>query len=90
MPGHWEGDLINGVGNRSALSVLVERITRLALLAKMPDSTAASALAAFIFKLNQITAPMRQTLTYDRGKEMAWTAIWHVRPSCASTSASRI
>lgn len=71
MPGHWEGDLIKGTGNKSAIGVLVERTTRLVLLAKMPDATAESALAAFTFKLNQITEPMRQTLTYDRGKEMA-------------------
>jgi IS30 family transposase len=71
MPGHWEGDLIKGAGNKSAIGVLVERTTRLVLLARMPDATAESALAAFTFKLNQITQPMRQTLTYDQGKEMA-------------------
>lgn len=71
MPGHWEGDLIKGAGNRSAVGVLVERTTRLVLLAWMPDSTAESALAGFTAKLNSIAAPMRQTLTYDRGKEMA-------------------
>jgi IS30 family transposase len=41
------------------------------LLARMPDSTAESALAAFTAKLNSIAAPLRQTLTYDQGKEMA-------------------
>jgi Transposase and inactivated derivatives, IS30 family len=71
MPGHWEGDLIKGAGNRSAIAVLVERSTRLVLLAKMPDGTAASALAAFSAKLSSIAAPLRQTLTYDQGKEMA-------------------
>lgn len=70
MPGHWEGDLIRGAANKSAIGVLVERTTRLVLLAKMPDATAESALAAFTFKLNQITEPMRQTLTYDQGREM--------------------
>jgi IS30 family transposase len=70
MPGHWEGDLVKGAGNRSAIGVLVERTTRLVLLARMPDATAESALAAFTFKLNQLTQPMRQTLTYDQGKEM--------------------
>jgi|TARA_R100000750_G_scaffold61317_1_gene52095 transposase, IS30 family len=74
MPGHWEGDLIKGAGNRSAIAVLVERSTRLVLLAKMPDGTAASALAAFSAKLSSIAAPMRQTLTYDQGKEMAMHA----------------
>jgi IS30 family transposase len=71
MPGHWEGDLIKGAGNKSAKGVLVERTTRLLLLAKMPDATAQSALAAFTFKLKQITASMHQTLTYDQGKEIA-------------------
>ena len=71
MPGHWEGDLIKGAGNKSAVGVLVERSTRLVLLCKMPDATAESALAAFTAKLNQVAAPMRQTLTYDQGKEMA-------------------
>lgn len=71
MPGHWEGDLIKGAGNKSAVGVLVERTTRLVLLAWMPDATAESALAAFTAKLNAIAAPMRQTLTYDQGREMA-------------------
>jgi len=71
MPGHWEGDLIKGANNQSSVGVLVERTTRLVLLAKMPDATAESALAAFTAKLNQIAQPLRQTLTYDQGREMA-------------------
>ena len=71
MPGHWEGDLIKGAGNKTAVGVLVERSTRLVLLCKMPDASAESALAAFTAKLNLIAAPMRQSLTYDQGKEMA-------------------
>ena len=71
MPGPWEGDLIKGAGNQSAVGVLVERSTRLVLLCRMPDATADSALAAFTAKLNLIAAPMRQSLTYDQCKEMA-------------------
>ena len=71
LPGHWEGDLIKGKGNASAIGTLVERTTRLVLLCKMADSTAESALAAFSAKLHSIAAPLRQTLTYDQGKEMA-------------------
>jgi IS30 family transposase len=70
MPGHWEGDLIKGAGNQSAVGVLVERTSRLVLLAKMEDATAASALAGVTAKLNSIAAPMRQSFTYDQGKEM--------------------
>jgi transposase, IS30 family len=57
MPGHWEGDLIKGAGNKSSVGVLVERSSRLVLLARMEDATAASALAGFTAKLNQIAAP---------------------------------
>lgn len=70
MPGHWEGDLIKGADNRSAVGVLVERSSRLVLLAKMDDATAASALKAFTAKLRSIAAPLRQSLTYDQGREM--------------------
>lgn len=65
MPGHWEGDHIKGAGNKSAVGVLVERSTRLVLLARMENATAESALQAFSAKLNSIAAPLRQTLTYD-------------------------
>ena len=71
MPGHWEGDFIKGAANRSSVGVLVERTSRLVLLAKMQDATAASALAGFTAKLGSIAGPLRQSLTYDQGKEMA-------------------
>ncbi|WP_412524075.1 IS30 family transposase [Burkholderia sp. S-53] len=71
MPGHWEGDLIKGAANKSSVAVLVERMSRAVLLAKMPDATAASALAAFTTKLQSLVEPLRQTLTYDQGREMA-------------------
>jgi IS30 family transposase len=71
MPGHWEGDFIKGAGNQSSVGVLLERSSRLVLLARMDDATAASALAGFTAKLNSIAAPMRHSLTYDQGKEMA-------------------
>ena len=45
MPGHWEGDFIKGAGNKSFVGVLVERTSRLVLLVKMDEATAASALA---------------------------------------------
>ena len=75
FPGHWEGDLIKGAGNLSAVGTLVERSTRLLMLVKLPHphpATAAHVLQAFTDKLNGIAKPMRQTLTYDRGKEMAY------------------
>ena len=74
LPGHWEGDLIKGKANASAIGTLVERTTRLVVLVKLPHpnpATAAHALQAFSDKLNGIAEPMRQSLTYDRGREMA-------------------
>ena len=52
------------------VGVLVERSSRLVMLIKLADATAASALEGFTAKLRSIAEPMRQTLTYDQGKEM--------------------
>jgi transposase, IS30 family len=74
FPGHWEGDLIKGALNQSAVGTLVERNTRLLILVKLPHpnpATAAHVLHAFTDKLNAVAQPMRKTLTYDRGKEMS-------------------
>ncbi len=75
FPGHWEGDLIKGANGASAVGTLVERTSRLLLLVKLPHphpATAAHALEAFGDKLRAIAQPMRKTLTYDRGREMAY------------------
>ena len=71
VPGHWEGDLIKGARNGSAVGTLVERTTRLVLLARMEGTDATSARQGFTKKLRHIPALLRKTLTYDRGKEMA-------------------
>lgn len=71
VPGHWEGDLLKGARNSSAVGTLVERTTRLVLLARMDGTDAVSAYRGFTKKLRHVPAPLRKTLTYDRGKEMA-------------------
>jgi IS30 family transposase len=89
MPGNWEGDFIKGAGNKSSVGVLVERTTRLVLSARMEDATAASALAGFTVKLNSITAPLRQSFTYDQGKEMSRHADLAANTGVRCTSATR-
>jgi IS30 family transposase len=71
VPGHWEGDLLKGARNGSAVGTLVERTTRLVLLARLDGTDALSAREGFTRKLKHVPTPLRKTLTYDRGKEMA-------------------
>jgi IS30 family transposase len=74
FPGHWEGDLIKGAGNASAVGTLVERTSRLLILVKLAyaqPASAASVLQGFTDKLLGIAAPMRLSMTYDQGREMA-------------------
>jgi IS30 family transposase len=72
VPGHWEGDLISGKANGSAIGTLVERQTRFVLLVAFPDGRSAEhvrlALAEQILTLPE---QLRRSLTWDRGKEMA-------------------
>ena len=74
-PGHWEGDLIVGSMNRSAIVTLACRASRLTLLADLPDGhTATEVTAALVELFDRIPAHLRSTLTWDQGREMAdWT-----------------
>ena len=71
IPGHWEGDLIKGAYNRSAVGTLVERTTLFTVLSKMEDASAESAVKGFSRVLNRIEAQKRLSMTYDQGREMA-------------------
>lgn len=71
MPGHWEGDLIVGAHNRSAVGVLVCRHTLFLKLVKLNDATAQSVLNAFGAAFEVLPPELCKTLTYDQGKEMA-------------------
>jgi transposase, IS30 family len=70
IPGHYEGDLILGTMNRSAVGVLVERTTRFTMLCHLPQKDAESVREAFTRRLSRIPTSLRLSLTYDQGKEM--------------------
>ena len=71
VPGHWEGDLIKGARNGSAVGTLVERPTRLVILARRDGTDARSAREGCTKKLRPVPALLRKTLTSDRGNERA-------------------
>jgi transposase, IS30 family len=71
VPGHWEGDLIMGAGNRSAVGTLVERTTRFVILLHLPDGHDADQVAAaMIREMSKLPDHLRQSITYDRGTEL--------------------
>ena len=71
IPRHWEADLIKGKDNKSAIATLIERNTRLCILAVLPDAKAESVRLALTEALKYLPDALRKTLTYDRGREMA-------------------
>jgi IS30 family transposase len=72
VPGHWEGDLILGAGNRSAIGTLVERSTRFVMLLHLGSDKSADAVRdAMITKIMTLPEQLRRTLTWDQGSEMA-------------------
>ncbi len=72
VPGHWEGDLILGTANGSAVGTLVERSTRFVILLHLPGRhDAASVAEAMIREMGKLPVHLRRSLTWDRGTEMA-------------------
>jgi IS30 family transposase len=72
LPGHLEGDLIVGAGSRSAIGTMVERSTGYLWLLHLPSGhTAAEVAAALTAKLIHWPAHLKQSLTWDQGKEMS-------------------
>ena len=71
-PGHWEGDLIIGLGSRSAMITLRERVTHYGIIVNLPaDHTALTVNAALHQAFDQLPPHLVRTLTWDQGSEMA-------------------
>jgi len=70
--GHWEGDLIMGLGNQSAVGTLVERSTRSLILVHLPHGRTAAAVRDALTKVfTDLPASLRRSLTWDQGKELS-------------------
>jgi IS30 family transposase len=71
VAGHWEGDLIMGTSNRSAIGTLVERTTRYLVLLHLPDGHGSEHVRdALVDAVSAMPARVRRSLTWDQGVEM--------------------
>jgi transposase, IS30 family len=72
VPGHWEGDLIVGKGNRSFIGTLVERHTRFVMLTELGrDATTETVTEKIAEQIVRLPDHLRLSLTWDQGREMA-------------------
>jgi len=72
VPGHWEGDLVMGANNKSAIGTLVERSTRFVMLLHLPNGHTAEAVRdAMTAKIMTLPAALRRSITWDQGTEMS-------------------
>jgi transposase, IS30 family len=72
VPGHWEGDLILGADNKSAIGTLVERSTRYVLLLHLPrDHSGEAVRDAIALTIQTLPRHLRRSLTWDQGPELS-------------------
>lgn len=69
VPGHWEGDLIEG-SNKTFIATLVERHSRYVMLAKLKDKRSDTVVSALIKQARKLPDELYKSLTWDRGSEM--------------------
>lgn len=84
VPGHWEADLVMGAGNRTAILVITERVSRYVMIVPLGSAKDAVSVArALIRAFKHLPAHLRKTLTYDNGREMAQHAAFSLATKVA-------
>jgi IS30 family transposase len=72
VPGHWEADLVMGAGNRTAILVITERVSRYVMIDLLGSAKSAEDVNRALSRaFKRLPAHLRKTLTYDNGREMA-------------------
>jgi IS30 family transposase len=69
--GHWEGDLIIGKNQGSAIGTLVERQTRMIRLLHLPQRDSDALHAALAARMSDLPPSLLRSITWDQGTEMA-------------------
>ena len=83
IPGHWEGDLILGKNNKSAIGTLVERTTRYVMLLHLPTGhTAVDVRNALVKAIGTLPQHLKASLTWDQGSEMAGHKSFSIATNC--------
>lgn len=70
VPGHWEGDLVEG-SRGTYIATLVERRSRFVVLVKLSEKRTESVVGALIKAVRRLPTCLRKSLTWDRGAELA-------------------
>ena len=69
VPGHWEGDLIEG-SRKTCVATLVERHSRYVMLAKIDKKDSETVIDALIKQARKLPTELYKSLTWDRGSKM--------------------
>ena len=69
VPGHWEGDLLEG-SRGTYLATLVERQSRYVMLVRLPNKETHTVIRALACRIRRLPQGLVKSLTWDRGTEL--------------------
>ena len=70
LPGHWEGDLLEGARG-TFVATLVERQSRYVMLVRLPNKETQTVVRALARRIQRLPQGLVRSLTWDRGTELA-------------------